>query len=127
MFGLQTELGKFRRTVSKALGKRFDKGTASGRTCLIQYDIVDAPVSDLKAFDVLTADIQNIIHIRIKIFGCLIMCHRFHRTFIQMEGMTHQFFPITCCTAAGHFDAVFALLINLTQMFEHHIKRTSLI
>ena len=127
MLCLQAQLCKFRSAVSQALRKCLDERTAAAGARLVEDDIIDAAIADLETLDVLTADVEYVIHIRIKVFCGLIVRHRLYGSLIQMEGMPHQLFAITGRTAAGHLDAVAPLFVNLLQVLQHDIQRTALV
>ena len=51
-------------------GKRLQKRTAAGGARLIQINIINGRIMNLKALHVLAADINDKLHIRHKLLSC---------------------------------------------------------
>ena len=93
--------------------KGFNKGTAAGRTGFIQLYAVHGLILDLNAFHVLSADVQNAVHLRIKECGSVIMCYGLHFAVIQKKSGFHQRFAIAGRTGAHNFNTLGEGGINL--------------
>ena len=62
----QPQLRKFLDVIAQRIGKGLQKRAAARRTGLVQENIVDGAVADLEALDVLAADIDDKIHVGLK-------------------------------------------------------------
>ena len=66
MLRKQAELAELLDGVAHRARERLDKRAAAGRAGLVQRNVVDAFVADFEAFDVLTADVDDEIDVRLK-------------------------------------------------------------
>ena len=72
--------------VSQGLGKGLQEGTATGGAGLVQLHIIHGTVLDMNTLHILTADIQNTIHLRLKEGSGIVMGNGFHLSLIQLKG-----------------------------------------
>ena len=111
MLGKNRKLYKILNGIAKRTRKRTQKRPASGRTCFIQHNTVYCVVLDFKAFDILTTDINNKVHIGIKIARGIIVGNRFHHAKINIERILNQVLAVTRYSRATDFNTFFALLV----------------
>ena len=95
MFGKKSRLCEILHTVIQRFCKGFDEGAAAGGAGLVQLHTVHRAVFDLDALHVLSADIQDAVHLRIEESGGMIMGYRFHLTVVQQESGLHQSLSVT--------------------------------
>ena len=76
------------------LGKVLDKGTAAGGAGLVQGNLFDVAVMDLKAFHVLAADVQDTRDLGTKLPGSAVVGEGFHFAGIGVEGRLDDIFAI---------------------------------
>ena len=69
MRGKKTLCGKVLNRVAHRFCEGLDKGTATRGAGLVKHNTVDRVVAYFKAFNILTADIENKINLRIKVLG----------------------------------------------------------
>ena len=96
----QSSLCEILYAVVQGFGKGLDKGTAAGGARLVQLYTVNGLVLDLDTLHVLTADIQDAVHIGVKESCGIVMGHRLHLAVIQEKCRFHQ-----CLTVAGRAGA----------------------
>ena len=87
-------LGKGGGGVVQTGGEVLDKGAAAGGASLIQQNGVHRTVFQLDALHILTADVQNAVHLGVKEGGGGAMGDGLHLTLFQLEGGFQQAFPI---------------------------------
>ena len=75
--------------------KVFDKGTAAGRTCLVQHDVVDSMVPDADALHILAADVKDAVDVVVEKLCSIVMRDGFNLAFIQHERGLDQRFAVT--------------------------------
>ncbi len=76
--GKQAQGGKVLDVVAQRLGEGLQKAAAAGGAGFVQEDVADGTVLDLEALHVLTADVDDEIHIRHKVLGGGKVGHGFH-------------------------------------------------
>ena len=99
--------------VVQRFGKSLDKGAASGRAGFVQLYAVDGLVLDLDAFHILSADIQNAVHLRIKKGGRIVVCDGFHLALVQKKGGLYQSLSIPGGAGVGDLRAFRQQRVNL--------------
>ena len=92
--------------VVQRFGKSLDKGAASGRAGFVQLYAVDGLVLDLDAFHILSADIQNAVHLRVKEGGRIVVCDGFHLTLVQKERGLDQRLAVAGGTGVGDMSVI---------------------
>ena len=92
--------------VVQRFGKSLDKGAASGRAGFVQLYAVDGLVLDLDAFHILSADIQNAVHLRVKEGGRIVVCDGFHLTLVQKERGLDQRLAVAGGTGVGDMSVL---------------------
>ena len=88
-------MGKIFHGIIQRFGKGFNKGSTSGRTGFVQLYTVNGLIFDLDTFHVLTADVEDTVHIRFKERSGIVMGHRFHFALIQKQRGFDQCLAIT--------------------------------
>ena len=120
----QAKACKFLHIVAQCLCKGLQKTATAGGTCFVQEDVADGTIFDLEALHILTADVDDEIHIRHKVFCSGKVRHRFHQTVIAAECVLHQLFAVA---GGGHADHLQArvLLVNFQQLFPDEGQRVA--
>ena len=95
MLGKQAHFCKFGNVIAQCVGKGLQKRAAAGGTGLIEEDIVNGATPNLKALHVLSANVDNEIHVGHKGFGGSKVSHRFHNAVFNSEGIFQQLFAVT--------------------------------
>ena len=95
-FGKQAQPGKLLHLIAQRLGKGLQEAAAAGGTGLVQEDIADRAVLDLETLHVLSADVDDKIHIRQEVFGRSEVRHGLHHAEVGMEGVFRQLLAIAC-------------------------------
>ena len=90
MLGKKRRLGKILYGVVQGFSKGLNKGTAAGGAGLVQLHTVYGVVLDADTFHILTADIQDTVHVRIKEFSGVIMRNSLNFALVQHEGCLNQ-------------------------------------
>ena len=86
-------LGKIGDAVAHGLGEGLDKGTAAGGAGLVEHNAVDGVVFHLEALDVLAADVQNKVHLGIKMPGRLEVGHGLNDAGVHLKGALNEPLP----------------------------------
>ena len=120
----QAKGGKLLDIIAQCLSKGLQKAAAAGGAGLVQEDVVDGTILDLEALHVLTADIDDEIHVGHKVFGGGEMSHRFHQTIITAEGVLDQLLAVAGGGHAGHLQAG-VLPVDLDQLFPDQGQRVA--
>ncbi len=102
MAGKQRLLCKVLYRIIQRFCKRLNKGAAARRAGFIQLHAVDRLIFNTDTFHILSADIQNTIHIRVKKSGCIIMGNRLNLPFIQLKRSLNERFAVS--GRAGMYD-----------------------
>ena len=79
----QTEFCKILNRVTQRTRKRLEERAAAGGTSLVEENIVDDAVFDLETLDVLTADVDDEIDLRVKRARRVEMRHRLYDAVID--------------------------------------------
>ena len=82
-----------------------DEGTTTRGACFVQYDIFDIAITDLTAFHILTADVQDKGNIRAEVTSCTIVSHCFYFTNIDAKGAFKERFAVTRYTRMRNISA----------------------
>ncbi|GFI51001.1 hypothetical protein IMSAGC020_02211 [Lachnospiraceae bacterium] len=81
--------------IVQRLGKGLDEGAAARRAGFVEQYVVNGLVLDLDALHVLAADVQDTVHIRLKI-GCgIIVGDRLYFALIQKKGGLNERLSVT--------------------------------
>ena len=116
LFGEQAQLGEIGDVIAQRLGEGLNKGTAAGGTGLVQHDGVHRAVADLEALHVLTADVDDEVHVGIEVLGSVQVSHRLHKAQVAAEGAFDEILAITDDGAALDVDPVAAQGVDLVQL-----------
>ena len=127
MFCEQSQLGELGNVIAQCHGKRLNKRAAAGGTCLIQHDAVDAVVLDLEALDVLSADVDDEIHLRTEERSRLEVCHRFDNAEVHAQSGTDQVFSIAGDGTAADLTVRTQVGVQGGQFPLNAVQRLSLI
>ena len=90
----QTQLCKILHVVAQRLGKGLQKAPAAGGTGFIEENIADGSVLDLEALHILTADVNDKIHIGQEVSCGGEVGHGFHHAVIPMKGVLGEILPV---------------------------------
>ena len=90
MLGEKRLVRKVADAVIQGFCKGLDKGTAAAGACLVELHAVDRMILDLDAFHILSADIQDAVHLRIKESGGIVMRYRLHLALVQKQRRLDQ-------------------------------------
>ena len=118
LFGKQAHLGEVGDVGAQGLGKGLDKGAAPGGAGLVEHDGVHCAVADLETLHVLTADVDDEIHIGVEVGGGLVVGHRLHQAQVTGEGVFDQVLAIAGDRRAFDLDAVAAQLVDFFQLLQ---------
>ena len=124
---LQAPFCEFGYPVAHGAGKGFDKGAAAGGTGLVEQDRVDGPVFDAEALDVLAADVQNKIHVRLEIAGRRIVGDGLHHALVHAKGVLNQLFAVTGAGGAADRHPIATAVIDGLQLLTHQGHGVSLV
>ena len=94
MLSEETQPGEIGDVVAQRHGERLDERTAAGGTSLVQHDAVDAVVLDLKALDILSADVDDKIYLRTEERRCLEVRHSLHDAEVHAQPGTDEIFAV---------------------------------
>ena len=86
----QGRSGKILDGVVERLGKGLDEGPAAGGAGLVQRDGIDGMILDADALHVLSADIENAVHIRVEELRGIVMRDGLDLAVIEQEGSLEQ-------------------------------------
>ena len=120
-------MGEFLGGVAHGFGKSLNERAAPGGTSFIEHDAVDGVGTHLEAFDILAADVQNKIHLRIKKPGRPEVGHRFHNAGVGVEGVLNQFLPVTGSHHPADGHPVPAEPADLGQLPANQLHRVALV
>ena len=90
----QTQLGEILDLVPQRAGERLQERAAAGGTGLIEEDVVDHAVVNLKALDILPADVDDEIDIGHERARGGEVCHGFNQTKIHAERASDQILAV---------------------------------
>ena len=97
------------------LREGFDEAAAAGRTGLVQKNVVDGVIADADAFHILSADVQDTVHLRIEEGGRVIMRDGLHFAVIQLEGRLQQGLAVAGGAGARNPDRMRNPVADLTD------------
>ena len=123
----KSRLGKVLHTVIQGFGEGLDKGAAARRAGLVELYAVHGAVLNLDTFHVLTADVQDAVHLRIEEGSGIIVGYRFHFPVIQQEGSLHQSLTVTCGAGAYNIDPFGQAFIDFFQGADGGLQRTAVV
>ena len=95
---LLRELG---RRAAHGIREILDERAAARRTRFVQHDVVHAAVPDLHELHVLTADIEDAVHIRLEILRRVEMRDGLHFALVERERILQELFPVTGRAGVG--------------------------
>ena len=127
VFCKKGSLGEILYGVVQRLGKGFDKGTASGGTCLVQLYTVYGLITDLDTFHILSADIYNTVNLRVKESSRIVMGNGFNFPLIQQQSSLHQRLAVTCGTGKCNVGILWKNAVDLLDRTDGCLKRASVI
>ena len=81
---------------AEAPGEGLDERTAARRTSFVDLHARYGAVLDENGLHVLSADVEDTIHVRFKESGSIVMSHCLNFAFIQHKCRLHQCFAVTC-------------------------------
>src|SRR5699024_6946011 len=95
MFGVKCLVRKILYRVIQRLGEGFNERTASGGAGFIELYGIYRMIFDFDTFHILTADVENTVHVRLKERGCIIMRNCLDLSLVQKERRLHQCFSVS--------------------------------
>ena len=109
------------------LGERLNKGAAARGARLVEHDRVDGAVFDLEALDVLSADVDDEVDVRVKVERCLEVRHRLHDAEVDLERRAHHLLAVARDARAADDDPVADEMIDLAQLVRDDVQRLSVV
>ena len=97
----QPQLGEFRNIIAQRHGKCLNKGAAAGGACLIEHNAVNAVILDLETLDILTADVNDKVHLRAEEGSRLKVRHRFYQPEVNTQSCPDKILAIAGNRAAA--------------------------
>ena len=94
ILGFQSRFDEGVHVQAQGFGESFQKRTTPRGAGFIQNDAVDGAAPDPHALHVLSADVQDEIHLGFEIFGPFKMGHGFNFTDIHLQGGLNQAFTV---------------------------------
>ena len=73
--------------VAQCLREGLQKAAAAGRAGFVQEDVADGTIFDLEALHILTADVDDEVHVRHEVFCCREVGHGLHEPEVAAEGV----------------------------------------
>ena len=123
----QSLLRKVLDFIAQRIREVLDKRTAAGGAGLVQLDAVDGVIADLDAFHVLTADIQDAVHIRIKEGSGGVVRDGLDFALVQHETGFDQLFSVSGGTGIGNPRAFRKLAVDVLDGTDRGGQRISVI
>ena len=120
----QAESGELLDIIAQCLSKGLQKAAAAGGAGLVQEDVADGTILDLEALHVLTADVDDEVHVRHEVFCCREVGHGLHEAEVAAEGVLDQLFAVAGGGHAGHLEAG-VLFIDLQQLLPDKRQRVA--
>ena len=127
MLGKQTDTAEFLHAVTHRTGEGLDERAASRRARLVQGDIVDAVVGNFEALDVLTADVDDEVDVRLEVLGRLEVRHGLDQTEIHAECVENERLAVAGDRGGANADMVAAQSVQLPQLVAHDVDRIALV
>ena len=118
MLGQQAQLREISDVVAQSFGKGFNEGAAAGGTSLVEHDGVHRAAADLEALHVLTADIDDEVHIGVEVGGGVVVGYRFHQAQVAVEGVLDQVLAVAGHRRALDLNTVAAELVDLLKLLQ---------
>ncbi len=109
----KSRLRKVHHRIVQGFCKGLDKGSAPGGTGLVERDGIHGAVADADALHILSADVENAVHLRVKIRCAVVVRDGFDLAPVQPERGLHQGFAVSGGAAAGNRDAGGKVLIQI--------------
>ena len=110
MLGKQAHFGKLGNVIAQCVGKGLQERTTAGRASLIQEDVVNGTIANLKALHILTADVDDEIHVGHEGFGGSKVSYRFYNAVFNGKGVFQQLFAVTGhCTGYNMNSGMFLI------------------
>ena len=106
----QAQLRKVLHIVAQRLGEGLQKAAAAGRTGFVEENVADGAVFDLEALHVLTADVDDEVHIRHKMLGGGKVGDGLHYAEIRVEGGLGQILAVAGGGDGRHVQLGMALI-----------------
>ena len=110
--------------VAQCLRESLQKAAAAGRAGFVQEDVADGTIFDLEALHILTADVDDEVHVRHEVFCCREVGHGLHEAEVAAEGVLDQFFAVAGGGHAGHLEAG-VLFIDFQQLLPDKGQRVA--
>ena len=127
VFCKKGSLGEILYGVVQRLGESFDKGTASGGTCLVQLYAVYGLITDLDAFHILSANIYDTVNLRVKESCCIVRGNGLNFPLIQQKSGLHQSLAVACGTGKCNAGILRKNAVDLLDRTDGCLKRASVI
>ena len=108
--GKQAQLCEVLHIVAQRLSEGLQKAAAAGRTGFVEENVADGAVFDLEALHVLTADVDDEVHIRHKMLGGGKVGHGLHHAEIRVEGGLGQILAVAGGGDGRHVQLGMALI-----------------
>ncbi len=94
ILGKKRRLCKVHYRIIQRFCKGLDKGAATGGTGLVQGNGIYGTVPNADAFHILSADVENAVHLRVKIRSTVVVRNGFDLAPVQPECGLHQRFAV---------------------------------
>ncbi len=94
MFGKKSRLREILNGIPQRCREVLDEGTAPGGAGFVEHHVIHGVVPDPDAFHILTADVENAVHIRIEELRRSVMRDRLHLTLVEKQGGFDQRFAV---------------------------------
>ena len=107
--------------------KGFNKASTTRATRFIKHYRIYGLIFDIKAFHILSANINNKIYLRIKIFSSLKMCHCFHKPRIKIKCSLYKLLAIACNRTSFNVYFITKMLVNIGKLRANDSNRIALI
>ena len=107
---VKTHAGKLLHITAHRFRKRLQKAAAAGRTGLIEKNIGNRMVFDFETLHILTADIDDKIHIRHEMLCGCEMRNGLHKTEVAVKCMFDQFLTVSGRGHTGNFNIRIAFI-----------------
>ena len=124
LVGKQAEGGKLLDIVAQRLGEGLQKAAAAGGAGLVQEDVADGTILDLEALHVLTADVDDEVHIGQEVLGSGKVGHRLDKAAVAVEGIFDQLLTVAGRGHTGNLQPG-VIPIQLEQRLLHKRDRVA--
>ena len=116
----------FHRIIQR-LCKCLDERTASGGTGFVELYAVNGLVLDFNALHILSSDVQDTVHVRLKECRRVVVGNRLYFTFVQHEGGFDKRLPVTGGAGVDDLDSFRKLAVNVFDCRDRRSQGISLI